>query len=83
MNTTAAPTCPPWCTEHIGDLHQHRIGAANGQLQVVLERQDCNGSQGRPQLSFRFCTDGELIDDSVEFPLDTILEVLGSGRKQS
>lgn len=68
--------CPDWCTDHIGDLHQHRLGRLGGQLQVVIERQDQDGLPGRLQLSFRFCSDGELIDDSAEFSLDQILDTL-------
>lgn len=76
-----ATSCPVWCDDHIGDLHQRRLGDTAGQLQIVLERQDHDGTPGRAQLSFRFCGDGELIDDSTEFPLDVILDVLRAGRK--
>ncbi len=80
--TPLAGDCPvSWCDDHIGDLHQRRIGEASGQLQVVLEQQDADGASGRPQLSFRFCADGELIDDSAEFPVDLILEVLRTARR--
>ncbi len=73
--------CPVWCDDHIGDLHQRRIGSASGQLQLVLERHDVAGMAGRPQLSFRFCPDGELIDDSAEFPLDVILEAFNNAQR--
>lgn len=77
---TVAVACPSWCDEHIGDLHQRWLSSTNGQLQVVLERQDHNGQPGRPQLSFRFCADGELIDESAELPVDAIFEVLRLSR---
>ncbi len=77
-------TEPIWCNEHLGDsrsgLHQRRLGAAGGQLQVFLEQQDHDGTAGKPQLSFRFCADGELIDDSAEFPLDAVLNLLRAGQ---
>ncbi len=78
---TSATACPAWCDDHVGDLHQGRIGESSGHLQVVVERHDSGGRIGRPQLSFRFCPDGDLIDDSTEFPLDVILGVLNQAQR--
>jgi hypothetical protein len=74
--TMKCPQGLTWCDEHIGDLHQRHLGDASGQLHVVLEQQDHGGAPGRPQLSFRFCADGELIDDALDLSLEAILAVL-------